>query len=248
MCGCGDSPDPCLCRKRYNELVKVYLINRVRGYWVGEMEIPSWTNRRAIIQPVVAMDMRFIERDILVAYYGYLWRLGEYTFDAVYTPVGSPPEGRMSLQRFADFHYLKLWPTRGRGWFPAGASKGRFDSASVMWAMPKGAPAAVSRRLTPYNIFLRYKETLWWGVAEFVPHLGRWVCEQRLYIGRKIMFERKSARKTPPFVDGWNFGMCWWERITLFGVTNWYLWETAEVEYLGIATRRSEIDLTVKGV
>lgn len=127
----------------YNDFVKVYLVKRIDGYWLGEFDIPVWWDRLYSIQPTVCIDLRGIERDVLVDYWNYLWRLGEYTFGALYASPGEPPRPHMDLERFAEYHVIKLWPERGRLWSAVGATGWGWGWRAVMPLVEQLFPSEV---------------------------------------------------------------------------------------------------------
>lgn len=226
--------------------MKVYLVNFIRGYWIGEFRSFDWSNIAPIISAVEPIDVRGIDANILHSYWDYLWRLGEYTFGARYVAGDRPSGGRLSLERFVEFAFLRLWPTYGRLWSAVGATRGWFDTADVVMSERIIGPGMTSRILAPYNIVLRYNEFLWWGrligrTAEDKP-----IYQQGPVIGAYLMFERRSKKKTPPKTDAWDFGMSWWEIFRVGTKMNVYLWAYGEAEYLGYGVRRSATTLTLR--
>lgn len=215
------------------------MIKNIQGFWLGEFDRPLWYDEPPSIEAIQCPDIRGIERDVLVAYWEWLWRMGEYTFGARYVPVGSPPGRRMDLERFADYHIFKLWPEYGRLWSAVGATKWGFDYKIPIHREKREVPREVSRVNYPYDIFLRYGEGLWWAKSVFMTPENKWVFEQAVYIGGVLMFERRGPGVAKKNEDEWNFGMAWFERIMAGGKANWYLWATADVTYLGFGIRKS---------
>lgn len=219
--------------------MKIYLVNFIRGYHIGGFRSLNWSNKAPTISAVEPMDVRGIDEETLHGYWDYLWRLGEYTFGARYAPRPPVPIERLELERFVQFSFLRLWPTFGRLWSAVGATKGWFDQADVLISEKIVGPGLTSRLLIPYNIILRYREFLWWARLVFSPILNEWFYEMGPPIGSYLMFERRSRRKTPPFTDEWDFGMCWWEIVRVRRHLEVYLWAYGEAEYLGFGIRRS---------
>lgn len=226
--------------------MKVYTVRELRGYYLGRFFEPTWTQRPPTFDPTEPIDMRGIEWEILEEYWNYLWRLGEYTFSGLWTPVGSPPEGYINLERFVEYHYLKLWPKYGRFWVPVGARTWGFITKEVMMR-PKGFPLHMETESRPRTIvFLRYNEALWWGEVIFYGADGRWAIEIKRWIGRYLMFERRGPGVAKRYQDEWNFGMGFWEFRDIAGRRHLYLWGEADVTYVGLATKHSETLYTVK--
>lgn len=226
--------------------MKIYLVKNISGFYLGGFERARWTREPGPITRTECPDVIGIERDILVAYCKYLWRLGYYTFGARYVAVGGPTRGILNLQRFAEYYVLQLWPKWGIRWTAVGATASMFDLKYVMWRHKMLAPAAVNRHLIPYDVILRYQERLWWGRAVFDEASKKWVYEQGPSIGLVLMFELRSPRKTPPKIDLWDFGMSWLETFGAKGKTDWFLWAKAEVEYLGLGVRRSAATVSLR--
>jgi len=225
--------------------MRVYLIRDIQGFWIGEFSHPLWWDEPPTIMPVAPFDILGIEADVFHAYWDWLWRLGEYTFGALYQPLGGPPAGHYDVERFTTYYASKLWPKYGNYWSAVGATKFGFEVKIPIHIQDRIVPAAVSRVPGQYDIFLRYREGLWWAKSSFVAHEGKWVYEQASYIGGVLMFELRGAAGGRGDPDQWNFGMCWFERILTAGKANWYLWSSASVQYLGFGIRKSA---TVLGI
>lgn len=206
---------------------------------MGEYFEPRWTDKLPTIEPTVAIDMRGIERETLVGYWNYLWRLGEYSFRAKYTAGWPAPRGVISLERWAEYHYLKLWPKYGRLWSAVGASKFDFDWRQVRLTPKDVVTGGASRILEPYNIIVRYRERMWWARSVSETPEGKWLYELALEIGYPLMFERRGPGVAKKNEDSWNFGMTWWEAFRKDGKIELYLWAEAEVTYLGMGVRKS---------
>lgn len=226
--------------------MRIYTVRKREGYYLGRYYEPTWTRRGPTVEPTPPIDMRGIEWEILEEYWDYLWRLGEYTFSGVYVWERAAPEGYINLERFVEYHYLKLWPKYRRLWQVVGAMHWGFLTKEVM-VRPIGFP------LTPETetvfkdlVIMRYNEALWWGKVLHRAASGMWAIELHRWIGRHLMFERRGPGIAKRYQDSWNFGMSWWEWRDIAGRVHLYLWGEADVTYIGLATKHTETLYSVK--
>lgn len=234
-------------KKWYDVRMKAYLVKSVVGFHVGHFTEPTWTDKQPTCTATVCIEMLGIDRETLVDYWKYLWRLGEYTWGARYVTVGGPARKALDLERFAEYFVLKLWPSRGRRWRAVGASGNAWGWRSVMWQKRQLGLPWVYRVIEPYDIILRYRERLWWARSVFMAHENKWVFEGAVEITYPLMFESRGTEGAKKNEDEWNFGMSWWEAVGERFDYDMYLWHSAEVRYLGMAIRKGATVFDLQG-
>lgn len=226
--------------------MRIYEIRELRGYYLGRYYEPTWTGRPPTMEPTEPQDMRGIEWQILEEYWDYLWRLGEYTFSGKPWTYGGIPEGFINLELFVQYHYLKLWPTRGKWWTAVGALHWGFLTQEVMMR-PTGFPLTPKKEMGRKDmVIMRYNEALWWGKVSYRDKSGTWWIKLHRWIGRCLMFESRGSGVAKRYQDSWNFGMSFWEWVEIAGRVHLYLWGEADVTYLGLATKQTELFYQVK--
>jgi len=226
--------------------MRIYQVKLITGFYIGQYGSLNWTDRKSTVTPLQHAPMLGIFAEILQAYYEYLWRLGEHTFGARYAAGFPLPRGVMSIEKFADYFILKLWPEYGRFWSAVGATVWRFGGSEVIGRDQPMELVNVGRMLLPYDIIMRYRERLWWARAIFIAAANEWMYEVGPVIGEVLMFERRGYGVARKNEDSWNFGMLWWEVFGVPGNLEVYLWEKAEVRYLGFGVRVSPTLLKIQ--
>lgn len=228
--------------------MRVYTIKSVMGFWLTQigLEMPYWYTGLPAIGTPRLPGIRGIEPELQWAYEKYLARVGQYTFGVVPGPVQTGGFFVDELEEFVTVMANKLWPSYGRLWLPVGAEKGRFDSESVMRLYEPVGLRMVRRKMVEGDLFLRYRERLWFGKTLFLEIDGKQAIEQSWTIGDVLMWELRGPGIAKKNEDSWNFGMLWWDRILIEGKPTWFLWATAEVTYLGMASRRDGKILTMR--
>jgi len=219
--------------------MKVYLVKRIIGFYVGHFREPTWTDRPPKIVATQHAPIIGIEPEILQAYYEYLHRLGQWTFGYEYIPLAATGAGSAGLTFFADTLLNRLWPKWGRRWSPVGAEPNAWGWRQVMWQKVEPRMHWVDRRPGLYDMMFRYREKLWW--ARQVPGAPEEIglFELGPDIGYPLMFERRGPGVAKKNEDEWNFGMCWWEAFGKRWDYDMFVWHSAEVRYLGFGTRVS---------
>jgi len=166
--------------------MRVYLVENIEGWWLGEFDIPVWWERLSTIRPVQHGPIRGLDQEMLQDYYEYLWRLGEYTFGRLY--AASPQElgSGARLEYFADANLIELWPSGGKLWSPVGAGRWAWGWRAVM-------------RL-PILIAPEEQEERW-----AMPGEPNWPAKP----------SQVPSRKQPAIVTGWGFSFATltWEQI-----------------------------------
>ncbi len=216
--------------------MKVYGIQRIKGYYLGTIMNPQWTRAEPLGKclPLATKLDRFPE--LAKAYEHYLYRLGQNTFNKMYAvPRILGYEG--PLCEFVAGKYFGVFPWRHTHFDPVYAYAGFFDGISTPQNYPDREISSAVRVQGDYNLFLRYNERVWWGRATYYSSLGFVEYIQGQEVQGKLMFEKRSTRKKPPWNDKWSFGMAWFESYPTYLGSELYVWELAELLYTGLGHR-----------
>ena len=216
--------------------MQVYGIQRITGYYLGTIMNPQWTKAEPVGKCLPLWHQVDRYPGIGRAYENYLYRLGQNTFNKEYqTPRRLGYEG--PLCEFVAGHWFKIFPWRHTHFDPVAASPSRFSVISTPKNYPDREITSATRRQGDYNLFLRYKERVWWGKAIFYSDLGFIGYHQGQELQGKLMFEKRERGKKPSKNDIWSFGMAWFESHPTYLGSELYVWQWANLLYVGLGHR-----------
>jgi len=216
--------------------MKVYGIQRIKGYSLGTIMNPQWTRAEPVGKCLPLWHSIDRYPDITKEYEDYLYRLGQNTFNKEYqTPKILGYEG--PLCEFVAGHWFRVFPWRHTHFDPVYAYSSLFKHVYSPQNYPDREITSASRVQGEYNLFLRYNERVWWGKAIYYSSLGFLEYVQGQEVQGKLMFEKRSTSKKPPWNDKWSFGMAWFESYPTYLGSELYVWDSAELLYTGVGHR-----------
>jgi hypothetical protein len=218
--------------------MKVYSITKITGYSLGTIMNPQWTRAEPLGKclPLTVKQDRYVA--LAEAYEHYLYRLAQNTFMQLYR---LPPGvyGANPLCRWVAGYYFRIFPWHHKHFDPVYAYPQIFLGKYSVQNYPDRDIGPAVRVQEENNLFLRYQERVWWGKATAYTGEGFVEYSQRQELQGKLMFEKRDRRKRGPKQDIWSFGMAWFEAYPTYLGSELYLWEWANVEYIGLGHRTS---------
>lgn len=216
--------------------MKVYGIQRITGWSLGTIMNPQWTRKEPMARCLTLVHKVDRYADLEKEYEHYLYRLGQNTFNKEYKmPRGA--YGGIPLCEFVAYHYFKLFPWLHTDFDPVYAYPAFFARIYTPQNYPDREITSARRVQGDYNLFLRYNERVWWGRATYYSGLGFVEYIQGQELQGKLMFEKRSRKKRPPKNDKWSFGMAWFEGYPTYLGSELYVWDFAELLYVGVGHR-----------
>lgn len=218
--------------------MKVYSIKKITGYYLGIFPSPYWsyTEPLGTCLSLVIPEERFAE--VAWGYERYLYYVGQNTFGYKYIPSGTA-KGPNPLCEFVAYYFYKIFPWYRKQFVPVGAGPHTFEGLGTMKPYKGRKPTAAVRPTSWCNLFLRYNERIWCARAVEITETGWLGYVQGPWIETFLMFEKRGTTKALKNEDTWSFGMAWFEGFPAYGGVEEYLWEWAEVTYLGMGVRLS---------
>lgn len=216
--------------------MKVYSITRITGYSLGVIMNPQWTRAEPLSTclPLTIPQDRY--KELADAYEHYLYRLGQNTFmKKFYISPGLP--AAIPLCEFVAYYYFQIFPWFSKHFDPVVAYPQLFEGKYSVKNYPDREIKSAVRVQGENNLFLRYQERVWWGKATAYTWEGNVEYSQRQELQGKLMFEKRDRRKRGLKQDKWSFGMAWFEALPTPLGSDLYVWEWADVEYIGLGHR-----------